>query len=77
MAEEKRVPIYIPEDALNEWETAKVVIINGEMTSIPVNQTVEVKPEVAEVIQAWLDGVKKARDDYKKRLKELEETLKK
>ena len=75
MAEEKRVPVFIPEDALNEWEEAKTVTLNGEIHSIPVGQTVYVKPEIAEIINNWLDGVKKAKADYKKRMDKLNKEI--
>lgn len=79
MAEEKRVkyvPVFIPEDALNEWEKAKTVTVNGVMYAIPVGEQVDVPDFVAEVINNWLASIKKAKEDYKKRMKELEEAFK-
>ena len=79
MAEEKKVkyvPVFIPEDALNEWEKAKTVTINGVTYVIPVGETVEVPEPVAEVIKHWPAERKKAKEEYKKRMKELEEAFK-
>ena len=79
MAEEKKVkyvPVFIPEDALNEWEKAKTVTINGVTYVIPVGETVEVPEPVAEVIKNWQAETKKAKEEHKKRMKELEEAFK-
>lgn len=72
----KYVPVFIPEDALNEWEKAKTVTINGVTYVIPVGETVEVPEPVAEVIKNWQAETKKAKEEYKKRMKELEEAFK-
>lgn len=79
MAENKNVKyvnVFIPEDSLNEWETAKTVTVNGVTYVIPTGENVEVPYFVAEVINNWLESVKKARADYKKRMKELEDSFK-
>lgn len=72
----KYVPVFIPEDALNEWEKAKTVTINGVVYAVPVGESVEVPAPVAEVINNWLTETKKAKEEYKKRMKELEEAFK-
>jgi len=72
----KYVPVFVPEDALNEWEKAKTVTINGVTYVIPVGETVNVPDFVADVVNNWLSAVKKAKEDYKKRMKELEDEFK-
>ena len=72
----KYVQVFIPEDALNEWEKAKTVTVNGVMYAIPVGEPVDVPEFVAEVVNNWLAETKKAKEDYKKRMKELEEAFK-
>jgi len=72
----KYVPVFVPEDALNEWEKAKTVTVNGITYVIPVGETIDVPDFVAEVINNWLSSVKKAKEDYKKRMKELEDAFK-
>ena len=52
--QEKYVSVLIPEDALNEWEKAKTVTINGKTYSIPVGEPVDVPESVAEVVNDWL-----------------------
>ena len=76
MAEVKYVPVFIPEDSLNEWEKAKMVTINGVTYTIPVGETVEVPDFVAEVVNEFLANQKKSKDEHKARMKELEEGLK-
>lgn len=76
MAEVKYVPVFIPEDSLNEWEKAKMVTINGITYTIPVGETVEVPDFVAEVVNEFLANQKKSKDEHKARMKELEEGLK-
>ncbi|MDD2297295.1 MAG: hypothetical protein PHX79_05720 [Sphaerochaetaceae bacterium] len=71
----KYVPVFIPEDALNEWEKAKTVTINGVTYVIPVGVTVDVPETVSEVVKNWLTETKKAKEEYKKRMKELEEAF--
>ena len=72
----KYVPVFIPEDALNEWEKAKTVTINGVTYSIPVGEEVEVPEPVAEIVKNWLNAVKKEKEEHKKRMKELEDAFK-
>lgn len=72
----KYVSVLIPEDALNEWEQAKTVTINGVIYVVPVGAPVKVPDFVAEVINQWISEVKKAREDYKKRMDELKEAFK-
>ena len=72
----KYVPVFIPEDALNEWEKAKTVTINGVTYSIPVGEEVEVPEPVAEIVKNWLSAVKKEKEEQKKRMKELEDAFK-
>lgn len=69
----KYVPVLVPEDALNEWEQAKTVTINGVIYVVPVGVTTDAPEPVAEVINRWLAETKKAKEDYKKRMKELED----
>ena len=76
MAAVKYVPVFIPEDSLNEWEKAKMVTINGVTYTIPVGETVEVPDFVAEVVNEFLANQKKSKDEHKARMKELEEGLK-
>lgn len=76
MAAVKYVPVFIPEDSLNEWEKAKMVTINGITYTIPVGETVEVPDFVAEVVNEFLANQKKSKDEHKARMKELEEGLK-
>jgi len=77
MAEEtKYVTVTIPADALNEWETMKMVTVNGVDYAIPVGEPTEVPDFVAEVVNRWLSEIKKAKDAYKKRMKELEAAFK-
>jgi len=72
----KYVRVFIPEDALNEWEKAKTVTINGVIYAIPVGESVEVPDFVADVVENWLAETKKAKEEYKKRMKELEDAFK-
>ncbi len=72
MADVKYVAVFIPEDALNEWEKAKTVTVNGVTYSIPVGESVEVPFFVAEIVNNWLIEDKKAKESYKKRMKELD-----
>lgn len=80
MADEERkvkyVPVFIPEDSLNEWEKGKTVTVNGVTYVIPVGETVEVPYFVAEVVNNWLSEQKRIKAEYKKRMKELEEAFK-
>jgi len=71
--QEKYVSVLIPEDALNEWEKAKTVTINGKTYSIPVGEPVDVPESVAEVVNDWLKENKAQKEAYKKRQKELKE----
>ena len=77
MADEKKyVSVTIPADALNEWETMKVVTINGVDYAIPVDEPTPVPENVAAVVNNWIIEAKKAKDEYKKRMKELENEFK-
>ncbi len=77
MAEkEKYVSVTIPADALNEWEQMKVVTVNGVDYAIPVDEPTMVPANVAEVVNNWIVEAKKAKDEYRKRMKELEDSFK-
>ena len=73
MADVKYVQVLIPEDTMNEWEKAKTVTINGVTYVIPVGEPVEVPYLVAEIVNDWIKNNKKAKEDYKARMKELED----
>jgi len=72
----KYVPVFIPEDPLNDWEKAKMVTINGVTYTIPIGETVEVPDFVAEVVNEFLANQKKAKDDHKARMNALKEEMK-
>ncbi len=73
MADVKYVQVLIPEDTMNEWEKAKTVTVNGVTYVIPVGEPVEVPYFVAEIVNDWIKNNKKAKEDYKARMKELED----
>ncbi len=72
----KYVPVLIPEDAMNEWEKAKTVTINGVTYSIPVGETVDVPDFVAAIVNDWIKQNKEQKEAYKKRMDELKEEFK-
>ena len=70
------VTITIPEDALNEWEKAKTVTVNGITYSIPVGEPVEVPEFVAEVVLRAIKNDKFFKEENRKRMEDLEKQFK-